>query len=80
MGVFVSQGSQDYAAKLAEQIRMALTSAELHVSEDFQPYAYVFGYLAGDCTDAEQAEFEERFHRLMRQSQQSSDFNSRETK
>lgn len=60
--------AERYSKLLAKQIRAALTSAEQHLDEGFQPYAYVFGYLAGDCTEDEQAEFEERFSRLVRQS------------
>lgn len=60
--------AERYSKRLAKQIRAALTSAELHINEGFQPHAYVFGYLVGDCTEDEQAEFAERFGRLVRQS------------
>lgn len=60
--------AERYSKRLAKQIRAALASAEQHIDEGFRPYAFVFGYLAGDCTEDEQAEFEERFGRLVRQS------------
>lgn len=57
--------TKTYCAELARQIDAALTAAEKHAArEGFALYPFIFGYLAGDCTDAQQAAFNARLERL----------------
>lgn len=57
--------SESYKRQLAQQIRDAIKAAEKQAhKEGFTIYPFLFGYLQGDCTDAEIADFDARIARL----------------
>jgi hypothetical protein len=53
-----------YCKQLAQQIDAALNAAEQASQEGIRLYPFLFGYLAGDCTEEQQAEFSARIARL----------------
>ena len=58
-------GTESYSKQLARQIDRALKAAETQIhKKGFALYPFLFGYLAGDCTDEQNRQIDARLNRL----------------